>query len=98
MGAARRAGGRINVLRNLVARMSPSARAAVMSLLLPGLGQLYLGRAGRAVIWLGGLIAVYLIAGSREADRWIAPVLSVVLGVIAAADAVVIGRHAGRRP
>lgn len=78
--------------------MSPRARAAVMSLLLPGLGQLYLGRAGRAAIWFGGVIVVYLIAGSREADRWIAPVMATVLGVVAAADAVVIGRHAGPRP
>lgn len=73
--------------------MRPSTRAAVMSVLLPGLGQLYLGRAGRAAIWFGGLIAVYVIAGSREADRWIAPVLATVLGVIAAIDALVIGRN-----
>lgn len=75
--------------------MRPSTRAAVMSVLLPGLGQLYLGRAGRAAIWFGGLIAVYLIAGSREADRWIAPVMATVLGVIAAIDALVIGRNTG---
>ncbi len=73
-------------------------RAAVMSLLLPGLGQLYLGRAGRAAIWFGGLMAVYLIAGARDVDRWIAPVLSTVLGVIAAGDALVIGRAARRQP
>lgn len=73
--------------------MRPSTRAAVMSVLLPGLGQLYLGRPGRAAIWFGGLIAVYVIAGSREADRWIAPVLATVLGVIAAIDALVIGRN-----
>jgi len=77
--------------------MSPGARAAVMSLLLPGLGQLYLGRAGRAAIWFGGLMVIYLIAGSRDADRWIAPVLATALGVLAAADAVVIGRSSGRR-
>ncbi len=77
--------------------MSPRARAAVMSLLLPGLGQLYLGRAGRAAIWFGGLMVVYLITGSRTTDRWIPPVLATVLGVIAAADALVIGRSPGRR-
>ncbi len=77
--------------------MSPRARAAVMSLLLPGLGQLYLGRTGRAAIWFGGLMVVYLITGSRATDRWIAPVLATVLGVIAAADALVIGRSPGRR-
>lgn len=68
-----------------------------MSLLLPGLGQLYLGRASRAAIWFGGLMVVYLITGSRTTDRWIAPVLATVLGVIAAADALVIGRSPGRR-
>jgi hypothetical protein len=77
--------------------MSPGARAAVMSLLLPGLGQLYLGRAGRAAVWFGGLIVVYLIAGSRDADRWIAPVLATALGVVAAADALLIGRSPGGR-
>ena len=59
--------------------MSPRARAAVMSLLLPGLGQLYLGRAGRAAIWFGGLMVVYLITGSRATDRWIAPVLATAM-------------------
>ena len=77
--------------------MSPRARAAVMSLLLPGLGQLYLGRAGRAAIWFGGLIVIYLIAGSRNADRWISPVLATALGLVAAADAFVIGRNPRRR-
>lgn len=79
-----------------MARMRPATRAAIMSLLLPGLGQFYLGRAGRAGIWFGGLIAVYLIAGSRQTDRWIAPVLATVLGLVAAADALVIGRNVGR--
>lgn len=76
--------------------MSPRARAAVMSLLLPGLGQLYLGRAGRAAIWFGGLIVIYVIASSRGADRWISPVLATALGVVAAADALVIGRNPRR--
>ena len=58
----------MNRLRNLVARMAPRTRAAVMSLLLPGLGQMYLGRGGRAVIWFAGLVVVYLIAGSDGAD------------------------------
>ncbi len=84
-------------LRNLVARMSMRTRAAVMSLLLPGLGQMYLGRGGRAVIWFAGLVVVYLIAGSDGADRWIAPVLATALGVSAAADALVIGRTSGPR-
>ncbi len=78
--------------------MTPRTRAAVMSLLLPGLGQVYLGRAGRAAIWFGGLVAVYVIAGSRDADRWIAPVFAAIVGVAAAADALVIGRSPDRRP
>jgi hypothetical protein len=68
-----------------------------MSLLLPGLGQLYLGRAGRAAIWFAGLVVVYVIASSRNADRWISPVLATALGVVAAADALVIGRSPGGR-
>lgn len=79
-----------------MSRMSMGTRAAVMSLLLPGLGQLYLGRAGRAGIWFGGLLVVYLITGSQNTERWIAPVLATVLGAVAAADALIIGR--GARP
>ena len=63
-----------------MARMSPRARAAVMSLLFPGLGQLYLAKPGRAGIWFVGLVAIYLIAGQRDSDRWIAPILAAVLG------------------
>lgn len=88
----------MNGLRKLVAKMTPRNRAAVMSLLLPGLGQIYLGRGGRAVIWFAGLVVVYLIAGSNGADRWIAPVFATALGVAAAADALVIGRPSGGRP
>ncbi len=87
----------MNRLRALVGRMSPRARAAVMSLLLPGLGQIYLGRGGRAMIWFAGLLVVYLIAGSSEADRWMSPVFAIALGVAAGADALVIGRQAGPR-
>ena len=85
----------MNGLRKLVAKMTPRARAAVMSLLFPCLGQMYLGRGGRAVIWFAGLVLIYLIAGSNDADRWIAPVLATALGVVAAADALVIGRSPG---
>jgi TM2 domain-containing membrane protein YozV len=77
--------------------MSPRARAAVMSLLLPGLGQMYLGKAGRAAIWFAGLVAIYLITGQRDGDRWIAPVFATVLGIAAAIDAMVSGRGAGQR-
>lgn len=76
--------------------MSMRTRAAIMSLLFPGLGQFYLGRPGRAGIWFGGLVAVYLIAGSQDTDRWIAPVFATILGVVAAIDALVIGRSSKR--
>lgn len=80
-----------------MARMSPRARAAVMSLLFPGLGQLYLAKPGRAGIWFVGLVAIYLIAGQRDSDRWIAPILATVLGIAAAIDALVVGRGSGQR-
>ncbi len=75
--------------------MTPRTRAAVMSLLLPGLGQIYLGRGRRALIWFAGLVALYLIAGSNNADAWIAPALTLTLGVASAADALVVGRTSG---
>jgi TM2 domain-containing membrane protein YozV len=69
-----------------------------MSLLLPGLGQLYLGRPGRAGIWFGGLVLIYLIAGAQGAPRWISPVVATALGVVAALDALIIGRGTSTRP
>jgi TM2 domain-containing membrane protein YozV len=68
-----------------------------MSVLLPGLGQMYLGKGGRAAIWFAGLVAIYLITGQRDGDRWIAPVFATVLGIAAAIDAMVSGRGAGQR-
>ncbi len=61
--------------------------AVILSLLLPGLGHLYIGRYGRALIWFGGAIAVGLILNQVPVLPTGAWVLVTVLAVFAAIDA-----------
>lgn len=90
MGEAVGRGGRIQFLRQAFAK--DSVRAAILSLLVPGLGHAYLRRFGRALIWLAGLVAIAAVIGGRTVDAWIPVTLGAVLSVFAAADAVLIVR------
>lgn len=78
-----------------MARMSIPTRAGIMSLLLPGLGQVYVNRIPRAIVWFVGLLILVNVLGREEIDRWIPLVFTGVLGVFSALDAVVVAKTAG---
>ncbi len=82
-------------LTERIARTSPRTRAVVMSFLLPGLGQAYVGRTGRAFIWICGIIAVG-VALDRQNQRWIVALFGLALSVFAAIDAAIVAP--GRPP
>ena len=65
--------------------------------MLPGLGHLYVGRTGRALIWFAGLILVGTIAGAERAAGWIAPLVGGVLSLCAAFDAAMLAPRAQDR-
>lgn len=77
-------------MREHFGRLSRSTRAALLSFLLPGLGQVYVGRFGRAVIWFAGLLVVGGIAGAESADPWLAPMAALALASFSALDAAVV--------
>jgi len=76
------------------------ALAAVLSLVLPGLGHVYIGRFGRALIWFGGALLVGGIVNQEEAELWIGVVTLAAVAIFAALDAGMIvhadGRHRRR--
>lgn len=76
-------------LTERIARSSPRTRATVLSFLLPGLGQAYVGRTGRAFIWICGIIAVG-VALDRQNERWIVAAFGFALSVFAAIDAAIV--------
>lgn len=65
-------------------------RAAILSLLIPGLGQVYLDHLGRAVIWFAGLVGV-AVAARGATPGWQTALLAGALGVASAIDAALIG-------
>lgn len=76
-------------VRSRLARTSPKTRAAVMSLILPGLGQAYVDRIGRAVIWLVGVVALN-VALRGAAQGWQTAVFVLGLAVCSAVDAALV--------
>lgn len=69
--------------------------AAAVSLLVPGLGHVYLGRWGRAAIWfLGGLLILGIVSG-EGIQTWVLLVTFLPLNVIAAVDAAVMAAAEG---
>lgn len=77
-------------------RIPIRVRGAILSLLLPGLGQAYLDRLWRGLIWFTGLIVLSLMV--RTADGgWQTITLAAALNVLAAADAAIIGPAPSRR-
>ena len=79
-GPARRPGGR------------SVAIAIILSLIIPGLGHVYIGRFGRALIWFIGALAIGLILDQQGSLTPGSLIVLTVLGVIAAIDALVMMR------
>lgn len=78
-------------------RSPPTGRRAtvlgvVLSLLIPGLGHAYLGLLGRALIWFGGTVALALVVGRGDENTVLALTMGVAIGVLAAADTVLVRR------
>ncbi len=68
----------------------PRVKAAVLSVLIAGLGQAYLGRFGRALIWFAGVIGVTIALNSGDATQSDRMLFGVAIGVLSAIDAAVI--------
>jgi hypothetical protein len=60
--------------------------AIILSLLIPGLGHLYAGRYGRALIWFAGALAIGIILNQEATISPASLVLVTALGVLAAGD------------
>jgi hypothetical protein len=60
--------------------------AVVLSLLLPGLGHVYMSRLGRALIWFAGLVLVTAVLTQGDQDRLLALSLGAALSALAAID------------
>ena len=65
------------------------ALAVIFSLLIPGLGHVYIGRFGRALIWFAGAIGIGVILDQQASITPAALVVLTILGVLAAVDALV---------
>lgn len=65
------------------------ALAIILSLLIPGLGHVYIGRFGRAIIWFAGAIGIGVILDQQASITPAALIVLTVLGVLAAVDALV---------
>lgn len=63
------------------------AIAIVLSLVIPGLGHVYTGRLGRALIWFAGALVIGVILDSQAATSKTSLVVLTILGVAAALDA-----------
>jgi hypothetical protein len=63
--------------------------AIILSLLIPGLGHVYIGRFGRALIWFIGALAIGLILDQQASITPGALVVLTVLGILSAIDALI---------
>jgi uncharacterized protein DUF6677 len=61
--------------------------AAVLSLLMPGLGHVYIGRFARAIIWFAGSLVIAGILREGRVDAWIPLTMFAAIGLAAAGDA-----------
>jgi hypothetical protein len=62
------------------------AVAAVLSLLLPGLGHVYIGRFARSLIWFGGSLLISGVLREGDPALWLPLAMFGAIGVFAAAD------------
>jgi TM2 domain-containing membrane protein YozV len=65
------------------------AIAIILSLIIPGLGHVYIGRFARALIWFIGALGIGIILDQQAAITPGALVVLTVLGVLSAIDALV---------
>ena len=65
------------------------AIAVILSLVIPGLGHVYIGRYGRALIWFLGSLAIGIILDQQGSLTPGSLIVITVLGVAAAIDALV---------
>lgn len=66
--------------------------AVILSLLIPGLGHVYIGRLGRALIWFLGGLAIGIILDQQGRLSPGSLIVLGVLGIAAAVDALVMLR------
>lgn len=72
--------------------------AIVLSVLLPGLGHVYMGKLGRGLIWLVGTLAVGFILGGQSGDTALALSLLSALSAFAALDIAMLIRLESAQP
>lgn len=65
-------------------------KAVVLSVLIAGLGQAYLGRFGRALIWFAGVIGVTVALNRDDTADNVRLLFGVVLGILSGIDAGVV--------
>jgi hypothetical protein len=68
----------------------------ILSLLLPGLGHVYMGKFGRALIWLAGTLAIALIFREAPDERELAFAMQGAVAVFAAIDISLLIRSEAR--
>ncbi len=83
-------------MRRWIAGWSLRTKAVVLCLLMPGLGHAYVGRFGRALIWLIGVMTVATVLDSRRSPYWAAAAFGAVLATFSAVDAAVIAYDSPR--
>lgn len=74
--------------------LSPRTKAAILSFLLPGLGQAYADKIARAVIWLLGIVALN-VALRDQTQGWQTALLVLALSVFSAFDAALVAPAKG---
>lgn len=64
----------------------------VLSLLIPGLGHVYMGLFVRALIWFAGALALALVIGGGEENTPLALAMGGAIAACAAVDTLVVRR------
>lgn len=72
-------------------------KAVVLSVLIAGLGQVYLGRFGRALVWFLGVIAVSVVLDQGEAGSSPRMAFGLLIGALSAIDAAIIAPSGSSR-
>ena len=72
------------------------ALAIILSLVIAGLGHVYIGRFGRALIWFIGALVIGVILDQQGSLTPGSLIVLVVLGIAAAADCLVMLRFFGK--
>jgi hypothetical protein len=72
--------------------------AIILSLIIPGLGHVYIGRLGRALIWFLGGLAIGIILDQQGSLTPGSLIVLTVLGMAAAVDALVMLKFFQQEP